>query len=67
MRMSLCDLGSTLLATPLLHDGMHRLGYLILPLLKLRPYVSVEHLHSLDTRRLLISYLYTDGLNRGSP
>ena len=58
MRMSLCDPGATLLATPLLHDGMPRLGYPILPLSKLRPYVSVEHLHILDSTGLLISYLY---------
>ena len=48
MRMVLCDPGGMLLATPLQHDGMPRLGYLILPLSKHRPYASVEHLHILD-------------------
>jgi len=49
MRMNLCDPGATPLATPLQHDGMPQLGYLILPLSKLRPYVSVEYFYILDS------------------
>ena len=49
MRMNLCDPSATPLAIPLQHDGMPRLGYLILPVSKLRPYVFVEHLHILDS------------------